>query len=195
MHTTGAQPLDAQPLDTDGSPCEHPDKRMQALYDNTAKPLLGYLLRLTSGRRPLAEDLSQETYLRAWRFIDQCPSDPHRARSWLFTIARRITIDNARASQVRPVEVGTGDIEVFAGARGPDPAAAVADADLLHGMLRRISRQHREVLTEVYLRDTTPQEAAERLGIPLGTVRSRVFYALRSLRADTHLPTTAPRPC
>jgi RNA polymerase sigma-70 factor, ECF subfamily len=164
-----------------GVPSADAEYRMRKLYEESVENLFRYLLRLTLGRRHLAEDLLQETYLRAWRNLYHLPTEPAKALPWLFTVARHVAIDAARAREARPVEVGAFNL---GGVPTTDNLAErVVDVQIVRTALSRLSRQHREVLFEVFFRDATAQDIAQRLGIPVGTVRSRTFYALRSLRA------------
>ncbi|GAA5199746.1 sigma-70 family RNA polymerase sigma factor [Rugosimonospora acidiphila] len=154
---------------------------MRQLYENSVADLFRYLVRVTLGRRQLAEDLLQETYLRAWRKLDQLPTEPAQALPWLFTVARRVAIDAARAREARPAEVGA--FNLVAVPSTDNHAERVVDVQTVRAALARLTPQHREVLFEVYFRDASIQDVARRLGIPLGTAQSRTFYALRSLRA------------
>jgi RNA polymerase sigma factor (sigma-70 family) len=149
------------------------------LYRQYHRPLLTFTLRLTGGDRQWAEDVVQETMIRAWRSADRLDVDGSSLMPWLATVARRIVIDNRRSRDVRPPEVGDGPLE------------NVPMADEMEGLLRKVvvtealgalSPAHREILTETVLRDRTVNQAAEVLGIPVGTVKSRVYYALRALR-------------
>jgi RNA polymerase sigma-70 factor (ECF subfamily) len=161
------------------TPAADTQSRMRELYEKSAAVLFPFLLRLTFGNRQLAEDLLQETYLRVWRKLDQLPADPASVAPWLFTVARRVAIDAARARDARPVEVGALEIPTIPSADGL--ADEVVDSQIVRAALSRLSDQHREVLFEVYYRDAAPVDVARRLGVPLGTIRSRTFYALRSL--------------
>jgi RNA polymerase sigma-70 factor (ECF subfamily) len=149
------------------------------LYRQYHRPLLTFTLRLTGGDRQWAEDVVQETMIRAWRSADRLDVDGASLMPWLATVSRRIVIDNRRSRDVRPPEVGDGPLENF------------PMADEMEGLLRKVvvtealsalSPAHREILTETVLRDRTVNQAAEVLGIPVGTVKSRVYYALRALR-------------
>lgn len=153
---------------------------VRALYADHAGPLLGYVLRLTGGDRQRAEDIVQETLLRAWRHPEVLSGRP--IRPWLFTVARNLVVDGHRARRARPREVGEAAL-----ANAPAPAErldvdrileswAVADA------LATLRPEHRGVLLETYYRGRSVAEAAEVLGIPVGTVKSRTYYALRALR-------------
>jgi RNA polymerase sigma-70 factor (ECF subfamily) len=98
---------------------------------------------------------------------------------WLATVARRIVIDEQRRRKARPAEAGEGMLENASVTDGTEDllrSVIVADA------LLALSPAHREVLNETILRDRTVNEAAEVLGIPVGTVKSRVYYAVRALR-------------
>nr|WP_107100533.1 sigma-70 family RNA polymerase sigma factor [Streptomyces puniciscabiei] len=159
------------------------EELLRALYAEHAGPLFHYVLRLTSGDRQWAEDVVQETLLRAWQH--PAAFDPERgpARAWLCTVARRLVIDAHRARQARPAEVG-GDALERAAERTPGEdrieqalqSWAVADA------IRTLSADHRAVLLETYYRGRTVAEAARVLGIPPGTVKSRSYYALHALK-------------
>ena len=151
---------------------------MQQLHDEHAAALWGYCLRLTGHDRARAEDVTQETLLRAWRHKAVLDSPQPAVRSWLFTVARNIVIDEWRTKRAR---------SEFAVAEVPDEGVddrtdqlllswVVADA------LTRLSPEHRAVLLECYFRGRQVSEAAQRLGIPEGTVKSRTHYALRALR-------------
>ena len=156
------------------------EARLTALHDEHAPALLRFLLRLNRGERQTAEDMLQETMLRAWRHVGSLPADPDETRRWLFTVARRIAIDSIRRRQTRPVEVGLTDLTWVAD-RDDSIAAAVA----VHGFrnaFRSLTAAHRTVLTEIYLRGHEVDEVADRLGVPVGTIKSRAHYALRSLR-------------
>ncbi|MET7394097.1 sigma-70 family RNA polymerase sigma factor [Dactylosporangium sp. NPDC005572] len=154
---------------------------MGALYAAHADPLLRFLMRLTLGARHLAEDLLQETMMRAWRSIENLPGDPEDQRRWLFTVARRIAIDAARARKARPAEVGTIDIGRLPAET--DGVERVVAAHIVHEALPKLKPEQRTVLVDLYFRGLSTSELARRLGIPEGTVKSRAHNGLRSLRA------------
>jgi RNA polymerase sigma-70 factor, ECF subfamily len=155
---------------------------LRALHDEHGDALHAYALRLCHGDRQRAEDLVQETLLRAWRRPESM--DPHlgSVRSWLFTTARNLAIDawrrrNARVREVitdRPPEPGPGG--------GAEEADRAVEAWTVADAVRKLSPAHRQVLVECFYRGHSVAEAAARLGVPPGTVKSRTHYALRALR-------------
>ncbi|WP_441246826.1 sigma-70 family RNA polymerase sigma factor [Kitasatospora sp. McL0602] len=157
-----------------------PDEElMRALYRDHAGPLLGFVLRLVAGDRQRAEDVVQETLLRAWRHIHQLDTTAPSLRPWLVTVARRIVIDGHRSSLARPHEVPDTPLELLPAADEIDRALRLMT---ISEALDDLTDAHREVLVETYFKGCTVNEAAARLGIPAGTVRSRTFYALRALK-------------
>src|SRR5437868_10498820 len=86
-------------------PPEPDEELMRALYREHAGPLLAYVLRLVAGDRHRAEDVVQETLLRAWRNTEQLNRATGSLRPWLVTVARRIVIDGHRSRRSRPREV------------------------------------------------------------------------------------------
>ncbi|GAA2012543.1 sigma-70 family RNA polymerase sigma factor [Catenulispora yoronensis] len=159
-------------------------ERLRSLYADHAGPLLGYVLKLTNGDRSQAEDVVQETFLRAWQHSEAFAPDRGSPRAWLCTVARNIVVDHARARRSRPQEVGEEGLHLAA-ARG---AVVEDDHDrILLGWevaeaMTTLSPDHRAVLRETYFKGLSVAEAAKVLGIPPGTVKSRTYYALRALR-------------
>ena len=146
------------------------------LYRRYEGRLYGLGLRLL-GDPGLAEELVQETFLRLWRSASRFDPARGSVRSFLFTIARRRAIDLWRRPSSRPFE--------------PDPEAADASSDAVEALLLGItvrdamnglSPEHRQVLELAYDEHLTQARIAERLGLPLGTVKSRTFHALRALK-------------
>ncbi len=152
---------------------------LRALYEEHAGPLLAYALRLTGGDRGRAEDIVQETLLRAWRHPQALEPERGPVRSWLFTVARNVAVDAHRARKARPQEVGDAALAVVPAV---DEIEQALDTWLVADGLAALSPDHRAVLVETYYRGRSVAEAAAVLGIPPGTVKSRTFYALRALR-------------
>jgi RNA polymerase sigma-70 factor, ECF subfamily len=150
---------------------------IRALYAEHGGPLLGYVLRLTEGDRHLAEDIVQETLLRAWRHPDALDGRP--IRPWLFTVARNLVIDAHRARRSRPPEAGEA---ALAAVPASDDIGRALESWMFAEALADLSPEHRSVLIETYYRGRSVAEAATVLGIPPGTVKSRSYYALRALK-------------
>jgi RNA polymerase sigma-70 factor (ECF subfamily) len=157
----------------------HSEQLVRRLYDNHAAALQGYVTALLEGDKQSAEDVVQETALRAWRHADKLDPGGESFRPWLLKVARRLVIDRYRHRTSRPAEIG-GDT--------PDRLSEIDESDrklssmVVSEALGTLSAAHREVLVEVYFRGNTIDETARLLGVPSGTVKSRTYYALRALR-------------
>jgi RNA polymerase sigma-70 factor (ECF subfamily) len=153
------------------------EELVRALYAEHAGPLLRYALHLMSGDRQRAEDIVQETLLRAWQHPEAIADRP--ARPWLFAVARNLAVDSFRARKARPHEVGEGALELLS---VPDEAERALESWAVADAIRSLRAEHRGVLLETYYHGRSVAEAAAVLGIPAGTVKSRTFYALRALK-------------
>jgi RNA polymerase sigma-70 factor (ECF subfamily) len=162
------------PLFRDSAPVE---TQMREVYDRHAGELYGYALRAL-GDRGGAQDLVQEVFLRAWQRSYAYRPDRGPVRGWLFGIARRLAVDEARAAG-RRAELGH-DLDRLAAGR--DELARAEDRIALVEALRRLGDHHRTVLVLVVLQGRSLSEAGGALGVPVGTVKSRLFYALKALR-------------
>ncbi|WFE25479.1 sigma-70 family RNA polymerase sigma factor [Solwaraspora sp. WMMD791] len=155
---------------------------LKVAYETHGPILLNYLLRLSGGNRAMAEDVLQETLVRAWNHPEARTADGQWTRAWLFTVARRIAIDHIRSSQARPTERLDEQFE--------DRYALVDDTEQLlnrrevRAAVTRLPQRLRDALIEIYFKGHTVAEAARHLSVPEGTVKSRTFYALRALHED-----------
>lgn len=155
------------------------------LYRDYGPFILGYVTGLLKDRH-LAEDVVQETMLRAWRHCDKLSSDKGSVRGWLSKVAHNIAIDKIRMSRSRPAEVPE---DAAPDGAVPDHADAVVSALNVRQVLSRLSPGQRDVVEHMYVHGLTARETARRLGIPEGTVFSRSYHALRILRRELGAPT------
>jgi RNA polymerase sigma-70 factor (ECF subfamily) len=154
---------------------------IRLLYHQHAHALLAYATRVT-GDRWAAEDMVQETLLRAWH--KSAELDEHRGsiRGWLFTVVRNIATDRLRKLAARPTEVkASGHLPEMAAHH--DHAELVVDSVVALDLLHQLDDEHRAVVVELYLRGRTIRETAQVLGIAPGTVTSRSRRALKKMRA------------
>jgi RNA polymerase sigma-70 factor (ECF subfamily) len=150
---------------------------LRALHDQHARPLWRFVVSLT-GDRAMADDIVQETLLRAWRKPAVLDQRDASARGWLFTVARNLVIDASRTAQHRH-EVGTDELPEQITADGTD---ALLDSWLVADALSSLSIEHRDVVVRAFYAGRPVAEIARELDIPPGTVKSRLHYALRALR-------------
>jgi RNA polymerase sigma-70 factor, ECF subfamily len=164
-----------------GDSSEPGDTTIARLYTDNGAFILSYVTGLLRDHF-LAEDVVQETMLRAWRHCAELDEEKGSVRGWLTTVAHNIAMDKVRMRRSRPTEVAEDalhDVMVT-----EDHADTVVTALQVRHALGRLSPGHRDVLEQVYLNGFTAREAAVRLGIPEGTVFSRAYYALRTLRGE-----------
>ena len=156
------------------------DAFLRALYAEHSAGLRAYVRRVVHDPR-LAEDVVQETMLRAWRNFGTLSPERGSIGGWLMRVAHNIAIDGVRARRARPPEVDESQADT-AKLSVPDHADRTVNSVYVARALQALSPGHRAVLYEVYFADRTCTEAAAVLGIPVGTVKSRLYHALRRLR-------------
>ena len=150
---------------------------LQGLHDRHAAELWRFALRLTRDPQA-AEDIVQESLLRAWRDPQLGTRSEHQARAWLFTVVRNLVVDRWRSAAVRHELAGADFLDPGV----PDRSGEVLDRWLIADGLAALSRDHRRVITAAYYEGRSVAEIAAELRVPEGTVKSRLHYGLRSLR-------------
>jgi RNA polymerase sigma-70 factor (ECF subfamily) len=153
------------------------DELLTALELRHGPALRRYVRHLTHDEA-LAEDVVQETMMRAWQRPAVLERDDDGARAWLFTVAKNLVVDEARSARRRR-EVGD-DRPVEEAA--PDRSDAVLDSILVADALATLSAEHRSVVVDAYWLGHTIPDIARRQNIPEGTAKSRLHYGLRALR-------------
>lgn len=151
------------------------ERDVREAYAAHSGELYGFAVR-SLGDAGLAEEAVQETFVRAWRAGDRFDPTIGSLRTWLFAILRNVVIDLGRARAIRPA-VAEGGVEPSV-----EPLDEALQAWQMEEAMRRIGTDHRRVLVETYYRGRPYAEVAEEVGVPEGTVKSRVYYGLRALR-------------
>jgi RNA polymerase sigma-70 factor (ECF subfamily) len=152
------------------------ERDVREAYSAHSGELYGFAVR-SLGDSGLAEEAVQETFVRAWRAGERFDPELGSLRTWLFAILRNVVIDLGRARAARPRVAEEGPEQ----ASSDELDQALLAWQIEEG-LRRIGEQHRVVLIETYYRGRPYAEVAAQLGVPEGTVKSRVYYGLRALR-------------
>jgi RNA polymerase sigma-70 factor (ECF subfamily) len=164
---------------TGPSPSTADSEAMREVWRLHGVMLLQFALKLTRGDKQRAEDIVQESLVRAWRHPEVIGNGRQPIRSWLFTVARHVAIDMWRVRSRADETLGDIHIDL------PDPTEhmeQVITAVDVRAALGTLIPEHREVIVEMYLHDRTVAQIADLLRIPEGTVKSRAYYGLRRLR-------------
>ncbi len=154
-------------------------------HDAFAELVHGSVARLDTAARlilrdgELARDAVQEGLFRAWRDLRSL-RDPDRFDAWVYRLTVNACLDLMRRRRRRPVEVGV--IEIVEPSL-PDQTDEVADRALVDGVMRRLGDRDRSVIVLHYFLDLPISEVAICLGIPEGTVKSRLNHALSEMRS------------
>lgn len=156
------------------------DAFSRTLYERHGTVLLSFVLQLCNGDRYRAEDVVQETVVRAWQHRQVLDPTTDRVRTWLFTVAHRLVIDQHRARQARPKEVPDEPDEPAV----PDPADRVVTLRAVLEAMTELTEQQREILIYTHYLGYSVEQTASVFSLAPGTVKSRVHYAMRALRAS-----------
>lgn len=153
------------------------DELLQALHDVHGAALARFVMRMTHDEA-FAQDIVQEALLRAWKHPEILAQSDDAARAWLFTVAKNLVIDDRRSAHHRR-EIST---DVLPDAGSDDETDSALDAWILSDALLALSPQHRSAIVGAYYLGHPIAEIARREGVPEGTIKSRLHYALRALR-------------
>jgi RNA polymerase sigma-70 factor, ECF subfamily len=178
------------------------DAEVRQLYLLHTKALHGYVQRFCPDRAS-ADDIVQETFIRAWRHLPRLSADNRPLRPWLFRVARNLLTDADRAARSRPIAVQDQSAE---DGRDDTRLDQVLDRQLVCASLQRLSPAHQMVLVETFYRGGTPATVARQLGIP--TRHGQITAPLRTARPapaaaravrgrvlmNCHLPGTSRQP-
>ncbi|RJQ09540.1 MAG: sigma-70 family RNA polymerase sigma factor [Dehalococcoidia bacterium] len=168
----------------------HDPDALAILYDTTYRRAYGLALRVLSGDAAAAEDAVQEGYLAFWRQASRLSADRGSAEGLLMTIVHRRAVEAVRSrirrresSNAIPDQVDLQAVDLL------EAAATSIEVDRVRSALLSLSPEHREAVELAYFGQLSHREIAERTGVPLGTVKSRMHHAIRALRGSLGLGT------
>jgi RNA polymerase sigma factor (sigma-70 family) len=160
------------------------DSALGELYDRVGRVAYGIAYRILRDER-LAEDAVQEGFLAVWRSAATFRAERAKASTWIVTLVHRRAVDIVRKEERRRAE----PLQAEARPETPDPSGSAEDAawlgferDRVQAALRTLPDAQREAIELAYYGGYSQSELAERLGLPLGTIKSRMFAGLARLR-------------
>ena len=191
MPTTAVRPArPAAPAVPSPDGCSRGTPEMiAALYADYGRELQRFAARLT-GDHSRAEDIVQETMLRAWRHPAKVSSRTGAPRAWLYAVARNLAIDQYRARRAHPAEAA--GLAVLASRAAPDHLDDAITCWDLSSALASLRPRDRDLLTAHYLRDRSIGELAAAENIPAGTIKSRLSAARAALRRSLQYGNGSP---
>jgi len=158
-----------------------PGEQVREAYRAHSGELYSFACRSLGGDRPRAEEAVQECFLKAWKSRDSFDPGLGSERTWLFAILRNVIRDMGRAEQRRPLSRSLDeDYDEFASKYEPFEQALLSWQ--VEEALRRIGERHRQIVVEACIRGRPYGEIAAALGVPVGTIKSRVYYGIRAMR-------------
>lgn len=154
----------------------------RAMVSRYERRLLYFIRRLVGNERD-AWDLLQQTWLAALKGLAGL-DDPKFLRTWLYRIARNLAISHLRTHQRDAMSVDPDDLTDLPQLTEDEPEYPWPEEapQRLHGAIEQLSVRHREVITLYFLEDATVDQISQVIGVPPGTIKSRLHYAKRALR-------------
>jgi len=162
-----------------------------ALFDRHSSVVLGLLVRML-GRRPEAEELLQDVFLQVWREAGRYRPDAASPRGWILMIARSRAVDRIRSRAARErreaTAAGEGPAVGAVEPAGPERLERRERRTRVAAALATLPPEQRRAIEHAFFDGLTHREVAERLGEPLGTVKSRILLGMRKLREALEAP-------
>ncbi len=158
---------------------ERGEEAARALYRTYSGELYGFAVNRL-GDRGLAEEVVQDVFMRVWRHAGEYDAARGSVRTWLYQIARHAIIDMRRRAAARPSLAPREPL--FESATSGDSIEQAMLGWQVAAALERLTPEHRQMIRLAHFQGLTMREIAERCELPVGTVKSRTWYALRSLR-------------
>ena len=178
------RPLDVLHSDRDlleRIPDDHSGLSLQTLYRRYSHQLYGFAYR-SLGDRGAADELVQDVFTSVWRHAESYDQRRGSVRTWVYRIARNAIIDRHRRSSVRPALAATAEDETSEPGALDQSIEQIALRSQVTAALARLTPEHRDVVRLAHYEGMTMREIAEAKSVPLGTIKSRAWYAMRSLR-------------
>ncbi|HEX4745939.1 MAG TPA: sigma-70 family RNA polymerase sigma factor [Gaiellaceae bacterium] len=158
------------------------ESALAELYDRVGRIAYGLALRVLRDER-LAEDAVQEGFLGAWRTAATFRAERAKASTWILTLVHRRAVDLVRREERRRTEPLTEGVESTPSVEGTEEAAWLRfERERVQSALKQLPDTQREALELAYYGGFSQAELADRLGVPLGTIKSRMFAGLARLR-------------
>lgn len=154
---------------------------LRILYDNYSAALFGVISRIITDNET-AEDVLQEAFVKIWNNIDNYDTSKGRLFTWLLNVARNQAIDKTRSKDFKDAgKVQRIEDSVYSIDRQNNSSIAI-DQIGIKKFTEKLKPEHRTLIELLYFGGYTQSEAAKELGIPLGTVKTRVKIAIQQLR-------------
>lgn len=151
------------------------------LYDNYSAALNGVIGRMVEDRE-LAEDILQEAFVKIWNNFSSYDTAKGRLFTWMINITRNLTIDTLRSKGYKKQAKISGDENSVSNFTGDGAIATRFDAMGLRNQLSALKPEQKEIIDLAYFGGYTQDEISKALGIPLGTVKTRMRAAILELR-------------
>lgn len=181
-HASGNALTDPPPEQLIESIARSQDKAAFATLFDAYAPRVKYFLIRGGATAESAEELAQEALLTVWRKAQSFSADRGTASAWIFTIARNLRIDETRRDKRAQLYAMVNEFDDVDPDRPDELVSATEHARRVRSAMKELPEEQLEVVKWSFVEGAAHSEIAERLGLPLGTVKSRLRLAMRRMK-------------